>query len=104
MRLERLSTELSDARDEDSWWNTLVAGALSLELVEVRWTGPSGTRSKIVAPEMTPAWSFRTLVTDTDFIEISGAMRAPSASFDLMRFAETMKKDVLYESRGATGD
>jgi UDP-GlcNAc:undecaprenyl-phosphate GlcNAc-1-phosphate transferase len=91
MKLERLSSELLSSANDDTWWSTLVAGAVNLGLAEIRWQGPHGIRSKTFAPQITPAWSFRVSITETDFIEISGPFPATSASFDFIGFAAAVK-------------
>src|SRR5579863_3887684 len=56
IKLERLSTALSVAKDEDSWWEKLVEGAQSLGLAEVRWQGSGGVRVKLFTPQAMPSW------------------------------------------------
>jgi UDP-GlcNAc:undecaprenyl-phosphate GlcNAc-1-phosphate transferase len=99
IKLERLSTALSAAKDEDGWWEKLVEGAQSLGLAEVRWQGPGGVRVKLFTPQAMPSWSFRVWATESDVIEISGAFSGDSAaSIDLMRFAETVKRTFCASS------
>jgi UDP-GlcNAc:undecaprenyl-phosphate GlcNAc-1-phosphate transferase len=92
MKLQRLTSDLDRSTDEDRWWNALVEGALSLGMSEIRWSGPHGTRFKTLIPGTTPSWSFQVQITDTDSIEVCGTVPEASASFDLMGFADTVKR------------
>ena len=92
IKLQRLTSDLARSTDADSWWKALVDGATSLGMSEIRWTGPDGTRLKTLTPDSTSAWSFQVRMTDTDSIEASGTFPEASASFDLMGFAETVKR------------
>jgi len=92
MKLERLTSELEQSTDEESWWAALVEGATSLGMAEVRWIGLYGTRIKTLTQPAAPVWSFRVGINDTDFVEVSGAFPDAAASFDLMGFAETVRQ------------
>jgi UDP-GlcNAc:undecaprenyl-phosphate GlcNAc-1-phosphate transferase len=92
IKLQRLTSDLARSTDGDSWWKTLVEGATSLGMSEISWTGPHGTRSKTLIPGSLSAWSFHVQINDTDSIEVSGTFPEASASFDLMGFAETVKR------------
>lgn len=92
MKLARLSVELERAADENSWWAALVEGAESLGMSEIRWVRPGGTRLKTLVPAGTHSWFFRIELAETDVIEACGAFPDASASFDLMGFAETVRR------------
>ena len=100
MKLERLSSELERSTDENSWWSALIEGAQSLGMSEIRWSGTNGTRLKILAAPGTPSWVFRVQITETDSIEARGAFPEASASFDLMGFAETVKRTFRLQDVG----
>ncbi len=92
MKLQRLNSDLERSTDEDSWWNALVDGAASLGMSEIHWIGPGGSRIKRLTPGNAQSWLFQVRITDTDSIEVSGTLPEASASFDLMGFAETVKR------------
>ena len=93
LKLERMTVELEQSTDEDSWWTALVEGAFSLGMAEVRWTGQYGTRVKTAAsPLVTPSWCFQVSVTDTEVIEVRGVFPKASDTFDLIGFAETVTR------------
>lgn len=92
IKLQRLTSDLDRSTDADSWWKALVDGAASLGMSEIHWTGSHGTRSKTLVQNSLSAWSFQVRVTNTDSIEVNGAFPEASASFDLMGFAETVKR------------
>ena len=94
MKLQRLAADLQRCTDEDHWWSTLVDGAQSLGMSEIRWAGPQGTRLKTLAP-LTPSWTFQVQITGQDLIEASGTFPEASASFDLMGFADIVKRTFL---------
>ena len=92
MKLDRLNSELERSTDENSWWTALVDGALSLGIAEIRWTGSQGTLFKTLAAPVSPSWSFGVWINHTDSIEVSGAFPTASNSFDLMGFAEIVRR------------
>jgi UDP-GlcNAc:undecaprenyl-phosphate GlcNAc-1-phosphate transferase len=92
LRLERLTWELERASDERNWWAILVEGARGLGMSEIRWIGLDGERTETLAPLTAPAWTFRVSLTDVESIEVSGAVRDASSSFDLMGFAENARR------------
>jgi len=101
LRLERLTLELERAGDERSWWGILVEGARSLGVSEIRWIGLDGERTETLAPSAAPAWTFRVSITDAEYIEVSGAVPDASSSFDLMGFAENVRR-TFQARRAAT--
>jgi UDP-GlcNAc:undecaprenyl-phosphate GlcNAc-1-phosphate transferase len=97
LKFERLGLELGGSSDPDSWWCALVDGTVSLNVTEVRWTGPRGARSKVLAATVLPSWSFRICPTDADSIEIRGTFPDPAASFDLIEFGELVKRTFPFQ-------
>jgi UDP-GlcNAc:undecaprenyl-phosphate GlcNAc-1-phosphate transferase len=100
MKLQRLTMELEQSKDEDRWWEALVDGATSLGMTEIRWNGPNGTRLKTLTPGCTPTWTFQVRINDTDLIEASGIFPESSASFDLLGFADTVKRTFRTQGAG----
>jgi len=87
LQMESLAAALERASTEDAWWEALVQGLSEVELVAIRWRGPTGTREKSFA-DAPAAWSFRVPVTARDAIELEGA-GGGAAAFDLVAFAHT---------------
>jgi hypothetical protein len=104
LRLERLTWELERASDEKSWWATLVEGARGLGMSEIRWIGLDGERTETLAPLTAPAWTFRVALTNVESIEVSGAARDASSSFDLMGFAENARRTFLARRAAAQSE
>ncbi|MGO9231085.1 MAG: MraY family glycosyltransferase [Bryobacteraceae bacterium] len=94
LRLERLTWELERARDEKDWWTILVDGARGLGMSEMRWIGPEGERTETLAPRTAAAWTFRVSLTDVESIEVCGAVPDASSSFDLLGFAENVRRTL----------
>jgi len=92
LRLERLTSELERAPDDETWWAALVASVRGLGLSEIRWIGPDGVRVETLAPQTAPAWTFRVSLSASESIEVSGAGTDASSSFDLMGFAENARR------------
>jgi hypothetical protein len=92
MHLERLTSELERASDETAWWAALVEGARGLGLAEVRWIGPAGERTETLAAQAALPWTFRVPLTDVESIEVAGAVPDAASSFDLLGFAENVRR------------
>jgi UDP-GlcNAc:undecaprenyl-phosphate GlcNAc-1-phosphate transferase len=92
MHIERLSSELERTSDETSWWAALVEGARDLGLAEIRWIGRDGERTATLAPPPALPWTFRVPLTGVESIEVSGAVPDAAASFDLLGFAENVRR------------
>jgi UDP-GlcNAc:undecaprenyl-phosphate GlcNAc-1-phosphate transferase len=92
LKLDRLISELERSSDEDTWWNSLIACGLDLGLMEIRWDGQQGSRVRSLSPQKASSWSFRVWITNTDSIEIVGGQAETLASFDFMKFAETVRR------------
>ena len=92
LKLDRLISELERARDEDSWWNSLVDCGVDLGLTEIRWDGQNGSRVRSLSPQKASPWSFRVWVTNTDSIQITGGLDETPASLDFMKFGETVRR------------
>jgi UDP-GlcNAc:undecaprenyl-phosphate GlcNAc-1-phosphate transferase len=92
LKLDRLISELERSSDEDTWWNSLTACGLDLGLTEIRWDAQQGSRVRSLSPQKASSWSFRVWITDTDSIEIVGGLAETPASFDFMKFAETVRR------------
>jgi len=104
LRLERLTWELERASDEKSWWAILVEGARGLGVSEIRWIGLDGERMETLTPLAAPAWTFRVALTNVESIEVSGAARDASSSFDLMGFAENARRTFLARRAAAQSE
>ncbi len=94
LRLERLTWELERASDEKNWWAILVEGARGLGMSEIRWIGLDGERTETLTPQTASAWTFRVSLSDVESIEVSGAVPDASSSFDLMGFAENVRRTL----------
>jgi UDP-GlcNAc:undecaprenyl-phosphate GlcNAc-1-phosphate transferase len=92
MKFERLGLELAASSTPDEWWNILIEATARLHIIEIRWTRPDGTNSKLAPDAGSPSWSFRICPTETDIVEIKGSLLEPANSFDLIEFGSLIKR------------
>jgi len=91
LQLERVTTALEHATDDEDWWNALAREGRALGLVGMRWTGAGSLRYELLIPDAAPAWSFRVPLSETDSMELEGAFDAAMASSELIDFADMIR-------------
>jgi UDP-GlcNAc:undecaprenyl-phosphate GlcNAc-1-phosphate transferase len=97
LRMESLASALEQALTREKWWEELVQGLSTMDLVAIRWTGPQGTREKHQAGSVA-AWSFRVPLPSADVIEIEGRFDTGAESFDFVAFAQLLSRTCPAQS------
>ena len=91
LKMESLASAQQPATTREAWWETLVQGVSTLDLVAVRWTG-LGVVHEERKPGAAAAWSFRVSLTPSDALEIDGRLNVGSAAFDFLSFAQVVSR------------
>lgn len=91
LAIERLGSVLERVDTVDSWWNHLAEAGEPLGLASIQLGGVNGVNRQWRCPGPDPLWCFQVMLADGDLLEVEGALRQGSDSFDLIRFAEIVR-------------
>jgi len=98
LRTEHLIAALERTRDEDQWWNAVVAAAKDAGCVRVRWINASRNREEILTTH-SAAWSFQVMLAEDDCIQLDGALPAGVNTLDLIGFGEAINRSLAHKRR-----